>query len=50
MAAAGILGPAGATILNNGSAITAAINSLRPLYSNTWSTVDPIEQTEQTEN
>ncbi len=48
LAAMGVLGPAGATILNNGSAITAAINSLRPLYSNTWSTVDPA--TRESEN
>ncbi len=34
LAAAGMVGPAGATLLNNGSAIAAAINSLRPLYSN----------------
>jgi Cu2+-exporting ATPase len=32
-AAAGLLGPAGATLLNNGSAIGAALNSLRPLYT-----------------
>lgn len=44
MAGLGLLGPAGATILNNGSAITAAINSLRPLYSSTWSQVEPIEK------
>jgi Cu2+-exporting ATPase len=38
LAAMGTLGPAGATLLNNGSAICAAVNSLRPLYSNGWST------------
>ncbi|HEY9789516.1 MAG TPA: heavy metal translocating P-type ATPase [Candidatus Obscuribacterales bacterium] len=32
-AAVGMLGPAGATLLNNGSAIGAALNSLRPLYT-----------------
>jgi heavy metal translocating P-type ATPase len=38
LAALGIVGPAGATLLNNGSAIAAALNSLRPLYSDSWST------------
>jgi cation transport ATPase len=38
LAAAGMVGPAGATLLNNGSAIAAALNSLRPLYSDSWST------------
>ena len=42
LAAAGMVGPAGATLLNNGSAIAAAINSLRPLYSNDWSKEQPI--------
>jgi Cu2+-exporting ATPase len=37
MAAFGFIGPAGSTLLNNGSAIAAALNSLRPLYSDTWS-------------
>ena len=37
LAALGIVGPAGATLLNNGSAIAAALNSLRPLYSDSWS-------------
>ncbi|HEY9681507.1 MAG TPA: heavy metal translocating P-type ATPase [Drouetiella sp.] len=37
MAALGLLGPAGATIVNNGCAIAAGLNSLRPLYSNGWS-------------
>ena len=32
LAAFGLVGPAGATLLNNGSAICAAMNSLRPLY------------------
>lgn len=36
LAALGMIGPAGATLLNNGSAIVAAINSLRPLYSSQW--------------
>jgi Cu2+-exporting ATPase len=36
LAACGLIGPAGATLLNNGSAILAAINSLRPLYSDQW--------------
>ncbi|HEY9718632.1 MAG TPA: heavy metal translocating P-type ATPase [Trichormus sp.] len=40
MAAFGMLGPAGATILNNGSAIAATVNSLRPFYSNNWSATD----------
>jgi len=44
LAGFGLLGPAGATILNNGSAIAAAFNSLRPIYSNTWSTTDPAEK------
>lgn len=34
LAAFGLVGPAGATLLNNGSAICAALNSLRPLYFN----------------
>jgi len=42
LAAAGLIGPAGATLLNNGSAIVAAINSLRPLYSNQWSSAEQI--------
>ncbi|HEY9678760.1 MAG TPA: heavy metal translocating P-type ATPase [Drouetiella sp.] len=37
MAAIGVLGPAGATLLNNGSAIAAAVNSLRPLFMSDWS-------------
>jgi len=37
LAAFGLVGPAGATLLNNGSAIAAALNSLRPLYVNNWS-------------
>jgi heavy metal translocating P-type ATPase len=32
LAAAGIIGPALSTLLNNGSAILAALNSLRPLF------------------
>lgn len=36
LAATGLIGPAGATLLNNGSAIVAAVNSLRPLYSSQW--------------
>jgi Cu2+-exporting ATPase len=37
LACCGILGPGGATLLSNGSAILAAGNSLRPLWSNgTW--------------
>ena len=43
MAAIGLLGPAGATIVNNGCAIAAGLNSLRPLYSNSWSEADPVE-------
>jgi Cu2+-exporting ATPase len=41
LASIGLVGPAGATLLNNGSAIAAALNSLRPLYSDSWSTADP---------
>jgi heavy metal translocating P-type ATPase len=41
LAAFGQVGPAGATLLNNGSAIVAALNSLRPLYSETWSKTEP---------
>jgi Cu2+-exporting ATPase len=37
LAAIGMVGPAGATLLNNGSAIAAALNSLRPLFLNNWS-------------
>jgi heavy metal translocating P-type ATPase len=37
LTAAGVVGPAGATLLNNGSAILAAINSLRPLMAPSWS-------------
>jgi Cu2+-exporting ATPase len=37
LAAFGMVGPAGATLLNNGSAICAALNSLRPLYVDNWS-------------
>ncbi|MFN8551487.1 MAG: heavy metal translocating P-type ATPase [Candidatus Obscuribacterales bacterium] len=36
-AAMGVIGPAGATLLNNGSAIAAAVNSLRPLFLSDWS-------------
>jgi Cu2+-exporting ATPase len=32
----GLIGPAGATLLNNGSAIVAAVNSLRPLMLSSW--------------
>lgn len=46
MAALGLLGPAGATLLNNGSAICAAVNSLRPLYSNGWSAEKHSEETQ----
>jgi heavy metal translocating P-type ATPase len=42
MAALGLLGPAGATIVNNGCAIAAGLNSLRPLYSNSWSAEAPV--------
>jgi Cu2+-exporting ATPase len=41
LAAFGLIGPAGATLLNNGSAIAAALNSLRPLYVNGWSQDEP---------
>lgn len=37
LAAFGMVGPAGATLLNNGSAIVCGLNSLRPLYSDPWS-------------
>jgi Cu2+-exporting ATPase len=43
LAAFGMVGPAGATLLNNGSAICAAFNSLRPLYVNSWSTAEPVD-------
>jgi Cu2+-exporting ATPase len=45
MAAVGLLGPAGATIVNNGCAIAAGLNSLRPLYSNEWSNAEPVAET-----
>lgn len=48
LASIGMLGPAGATLLNNGSAIGAAINSLRPLYSSAWSTESERSTAEQT--
>uniref|UniRef100_UPI003B97F589 hypothetical protein n=1 Tax=Klebsiella pneumoniae TaxID=573 RepID=UPI003B97F589 len=41
LAAIGLVGPAGATLLNNGSAIAAALNSLRPLYVDSWSQAEP---------
>ncbi len=34
--AAGFVGPSGATLLNNGSAIMAALNSLRPVMGPGW--------------
>src|SRR5262249_26780734 len=37
LAASGAIGPAMSTLLNNGSAIAAALNSLRPLFSDEWS-------------
>lgn len=37
LTACGLVGPAGATLLNNGSAIVAAVNSLRPLMAPSWS-------------
>lgn len=43
MAALGMLGPAGATVLNNGAAMAAAVNSMRPLYSDSWSKAEPVE-------
>lgn len=36
LAATGMIGPAVSTLLNNGSAILAALNSLRPLFSSPW--------------
>lgn len=36
LAASGAIGPAMSTLLNNGSAILAALNSLRPLFSGQW--------------
>jgi Cu2+-exporting ATPase len=42
LAALGMVGPAGATLLNNGSAIVCGLNSLRPLYSDPWSKAEPI--------
>jgi Cu2+-exporting ATPase len=44
LAAVGLVGPAGSTLLNNGSAIVAALNSLRPLYSETWSQAEPVAE------
>lgn len=44
LAAFGMVGPAGATLLNNGSAICAALNSLRPLYFTNWTTETGSEQ------
>jgi Cu2+-exporting ATPase len=46
LAAFGLVGPAGATLLNNGSAIAAALNSLRPLYVNNWSQAEPVREIE----
>jgi Cu2+-exporting ATPase len=46
LAAFGLVGPAGATLLNNGSAIAAALNSLRPLYVDSWSQAEPVDNDE----
>ncbi len=43
LASVGMIGPAGATLLNNGSAICSAFNALRPLYSSAWSRADSDE-------
>jgi len=41
LAATGLIGPAMSTLLNNGSAILAALNSLRPLlFSSEWTKTD----------
>lgn len=40
LAATGLIGPAMSTLLNNGSAILAALNSLRPLIGDAWSASD----------
>lgn len=40
LAATGAIGPAISTLLNNGSAILAACNSLRPLFSSQWTKAD----------
>lgn len=40
LAASGMIGPAMSTLLNNGSAILAALNSLRPLFSSQWTRAD----------
>ncbi len=40
LAAFGKIDPVGATVLNNGSAILAAVNSLRPLAFTAWSKVE----------
>ncbi|MBX9688046.1 MAG: heavy metal translocating P-type ATPase [Candidatus Obscuribacterales bacterium] len=40
LAATGAIGPAMSTLLNNGSAILAAMNSLRPLFSSKWTRTD----------
>ena len=50
LAAFGLVGPAGATLLNNGSAICAALNSLRPLYVNNWSQAEPVQHAEAAGN
>ena len=42
LAAFGMVGPAGATLLNNGSAIVCGLNSLRPLFSDPWTKAEPI--------
>ncbi|MBZ0189793.1 MAG: hypothetical protein K8F91_26345, partial [Candidatus Obscuribacterales bacterium] len=45
LASVGLVGPAGATVLNNGSAICAGLNALRPLISSSWSKAEPLEST-----
>lgn len=41
LAAMGVMGPAYATLLSNGSAIAAGLNSLRPLANSNWSVEAP---------
>ena len=36
LAVGGLLGPSGATFINNGSTVAAALNGLRPLLANGW--------------
>lgn len=46
LAAAGMIGPAVATVINNGSAVVAALNSLRPLLAPAPLPLDPVNEGE----